>query len=257
MFADNKYTKWYFNIINNAQISNRLSNSYRRYHKININEYYESHHIIPRSLAGTNDRDNLVLLTPKEHFICHLLLTRMVTNKKHKQKMYFALWNMSNNTGRITSGRHKLSARSYKIVRQKYYQYCAGNNRNLPQEWKDKQRARRISYLVPAKKGVDNHMFEGFYITPWGKFSSALEASRECPYGLTIERVRKACRIQNESGTFKRHSPINIPKEWVGKKYSEVGFSFEKIKNNPNKEAYTKAISKRVHWKHRKQGGDV
>jgi len=39
--------------------------------------YTEEHHIIPRCLGGTDDKDNLVKLTAKEHFICHLLLTKM------------------------------------------------------------------------------------------------------------------------------------------------------------------------------------
>lgn len=38
--------------------------------------YMEVHHIIPRSLNGTNDHSNLVHLTPKEHFVCHHLLYR-------------------------------------------------------------------------------------------------------------------------------------------------------------------------------------
>ena len=39
--------------------------------------YYESHHIIPRSLKGTNDSYNIVKLTSREHFICHYLLAKM------------------------------------------------------------------------------------------------------------------------------------------------------------------------------------
>lgn len=54
----------------------------KRYHDIissrvnlkrekSANFYFELHHILPKSLGGTNAADNLVLLTPKEHFICH------------------------------------------------------------------------------------------------------------------------------------------------------------------------------------------
>ena len=45
-FLKNKYTKWYYSIINNAQ--NR-----------EINDYTESHHIIPKSLGGNNSIENL------------------------------------------------------------------------------------------------------------------------------------------------------------------------------------------------------
>jgi len=39
--------------------------------------YSEVHHILPRSLGGTDDPDNLVRLTAREHFIVHYLLAKM------------------------------------------------------------------------------------------------------------------------------------------------------------------------------------
>lgn len=37
-------------------------------------EYHERHHIIPKCLNGTNDKNNLIDLYAKEHFIAHKLL---------------------------------------------------------------------------------------------------------------------------------------------------------------------------------------
>jgi len=42
--------------------------------------YTEKHHILPRSLKGSDDPSNLVSLTGREHWIAHLLL-----NKIHKK----------------------------------------------------------------------------------------------------------------------------------------------------------------------------
>ena len=39
-----------------------------------LNGYYETHHIIPRCKFGSNDEDNLVLLTYREHVLAHMLL---------------------------------------------------------------------------------------------------------------------------------------------------------------------------------------
>lgn len=39
--------------------------------------YSEKHHIIPRSLGGSDNTDNIVSLTAREHFICHYILTKM------------------------------------------------------------------------------------------------------------------------------------------------------------------------------------
>ena len=40
-------------------------------------EKFERHHIVPRSLGGSDNKDNLVRLTLREHYIAHLLLCRI------------------------------------------------------------------------------------------------------------------------------------------------------------------------------------
>ena len=42
-----------------------------------IESYTESHHIVPRCMGGTDDKDNLVCLTPEEHYVAHQLLTKI------------------------------------------------------------------------------------------------------------------------------------------------------------------------------------
>lgn len=39
--------------------------------------YKENHHILPRSIGGTDDKENLVFLTGREHWIAHLLLHKI------------------------------------------------------------------------------------------------------------------------------------------------------------------------------------
>lgn len=39
--------------------------------------YVERHHIIPRCMGGSDEKDNLVALTPEEHFLCHVLLVKI------------------------------------------------------------------------------------------------------------------------------------------------------------------------------------
>ena len=39
--------------------------------------YSEKHHILPKSLGGNDEEENLICLTAREHFICHWLLTKM------------------------------------------------------------------------------------------------------------------------------------------------------------------------------------
>jgi|LakMenEpi03Aug12_release.lakeMendotaPanAssembly.Ray.scaffolds.fasta_scaffold186816_3 hypothetical protein len=44
------------------------------------NEYFEKHHIIPRCMGGKDDPDNVVKLTPEEHYVAHLLLVKIYDN---------------------------------------------------------------------------------------------------------------------------------------------------------------------------------
>lgn len=63
------YNKIYYSIINKARP--------RGINKRNIDGYYEWHHIIPKCLGGSNNNDNYVLLTAREHFIAHILLHKI------------------------------------------------------------------------------------------------------------------------------------------------------------------------------------
>ena len=78
IFLENKYSKVYFSIIRSAKSTPRIG-------------YTEKHHIIPKSLGGDNSKENLVRLSAREHFVCHLLLTRMVNNPKKLMSLRFAV----------------------------------------------------------------------------------------------------------------------------------------------------------------------
>jgi len=72
------HQKVYDTIIEKARSENRIKNN---------GTYYEDHHIIPKCLNGDNERENRVLLTAREHFICHKLLTYIY---KGNYKIYHA-----------------------------------------------------------------------------------------------------------------------------------------------------------------------
>jgi hypothetical protein len=39
--------------------------------------YMERHHVLPKCIGGTDESNNLVLLTPEEHYVAHLLLVKI------------------------------------------------------------------------------------------------------------------------------------------------------------------------------------
>ncbi len=118
MFIDNKYRRAYNNIIYKAKNQNREKDK---------DVYYELHHIIPRSLSYEmrNDKNNLVFLTAKEHFICHLLLPKFVMSKNHIIKMNWALHRMVfNNSNRMI---RKYTSAQYELVRKIHSKNMSGD----------------------------------------------------------------------------------------------------------------------------------
>lgn len=67
------YQKHYNLLINNASSENRKKGNRSDTNYV----YYERHHIIPKCISGTNHKTNLVLLTPKEHYVAHQLLVKI------------------------------------------------------------------------------------------------------------------------------------------------------------------------------------
>lgn len=124
----NKYTKYYHLIIEHRKQNPPLE------------QYTERHHIVPRSLGGSNDPENLIDLTAREHFICHWLLTKMYTGEA-RGKMINALWMMrAQNPDQRRYG-SKITGRIYENLREEYAAYISKLNtgRIQPPEEKVKQ----------------------------------------------------------------------------------------------------------------------
>lgn len=54
---------------------------------------YELHHIVPKCIGGFDIRDNMVLLTHKEHIICHELLCNIYPNERGLQYCFDLMTN--------------------------------------------------------------------------------------------------------------------------------------------------------------------
>lgn len=114
-FIDNKYQKWYNNII-----TNRMKNPI-------LNGYKERHHIIPKCCGGNNKKENLIYLTAKEHFICHSLLVEIFRKTKYYSKLLYAFMCMK----RDINGNRYLNSRLYS-------KYCEEYAKDLSNKMKTK-----------------------------------------------------------------------------------------------------------------------
>lgn len=77
--------------------------------------YFEVHHIKPRSLGGGNEPENLIRLTPEDHYFAHLLLA-----KAHGGSLWYGLVAMTvNSSGRKFSEGYLRRARKIVSVARK------------------------------------------------------------------------------------------------------------------------------------------
>jgi hypothetical protein len=116
------YQKIYDQIIERAIKGNRQKGK---------DVYYEAHHIIPKFLEGSNEQKNLVLLTAREHYICHRLLTRLYPGNR---KAIYTFWMMSTG-GNRAQPRYRPSSRVYEEAKELYKL----SDRSQSQESKDKK----------------------------------------------------------------------------------------------------------------------
>jgi hypothetical protein len=105
-----KYCLWYRNIITKA-----LKRNDNKTNLIKKFGYVELHHILPRCMCDNEDqikdKVNHIYLTAREHFICHLVLSRMFP-ENYKLKHAITSFQMSRN------GKRKLSSGQYAIIKK-------------------------------------------------------------------------------------------------------------------------------------------
>jgi hypothetical protein len=133
---DNKYTKWYINLCRKAALRAATKKEAKE-----LLGYVESHHVLPVSfkLGGEKDNANLVHLTAREHYVVHLLLTR-ITVGEYQSKMFSAFVIMSGRKVYDSNSRiyEKLleAARLDKKKRQTGRPcHSAEHKRNLSEKW--------------------------------------------------------------------------------------------------------------------------
>ena len=96
------YVNVYYSIV-----KNRLDNP--------VEGYVERHHIVPKSEGGTDNDDNIVALTAREHYICHLLLAKIYND----YKMYSAVVFMQCKTKRQKRD-FKFNSHLYEQIRKDF-----------------------------------------------------------------------------------------------------------------------------------------
>ncbi len=103
------YLRIYSNLIANAKIRQTT-------------EYTESHHIIPRCRGGSDERENLIRLTAREHYLAHWLLAKGYRDRK----LVFAWRAMA-----MDPLGKRYSSHTFKYAREAWSRAIAEANRGL------------------------------------------------------------------------------------------------------------------------------
>lgn len=82
--------------------------------------YKEKHHIVPRCIGGTDKGNNLVDLTPEEHYLCHLLLVKIHPNNIRLVKAAMFMVSSNDNV--------KRNNKAYGWLRRQFSDYMRGPN---------------------------------------------------------------------------------------------------------------------------------
>jgi hypothetical protein len=201
IFIDNKYSRVYYDIVNRAAARTLAQGSYK-----------EKHHIVPRSfysrrsktgwLSGdSEDPSNLVYLTAKEHFICHMLLYR-ITEGLARYKMSFALKRF------VYAKEHQqhMTSRKYQYIRSANAEQMRG--KPCSPETREKIRQGNLKRSPPsletrAKLSAAAHRRKGF--TPEG-LVRVVESNKN---RVWTEEMKAKLRAHNLGKT--NHSQKGIP----------------------------------------------
>lgn len=183
----NKYEKYYNLIIEH------------RKHNPLVDQYTERHHIIPRSLGGTDTPENIVALSAREHFICHWLLTKMYTGEA-RGKMINAMYLMRGNSTYQKRYKSKITARIYENLREEYAAYISKLNKGRVQPPEEK--AKQIAAITGRKRAP--------FTDEWRRNLSKNHKSKR---GFDTSHSLETRKKMSEKAKGRKQSPETIAKK--------------------------------------------
>jgi len=162
----------------------------RKYRIIPKNVYTEIHHIIPKCYGGDKSKENMIVLTAREHFIAHLILW-----KCYGGKMATAFWFMNNNQ----KYSYKTSGKSFSNLREAQSEessrYMKGKRVGDKNPSKRPEVAKKIS-TTHIKRGVS----KGKNNPNFGK-----EGNRGSKWFWTEEQKQALKEIRKKQKEYERH----------------------------------------------------
>lgn len=121
------YTRIYNQIIERAQTRK-------------LEGYVEKHHIVPKCIGGLDVKENIVELTAREHFLCHMLLCEIYPQE---YKLKHALFLMAIGKQKVKEKTYVIGSRVYERLKEEYSAMLTGKKQS--QDTKNKKSKSMLS----------------------------------------------------------------------------------------------------------------
>lgn len=130
--------------------------------------YMEEHHILPVSMGGTDDIDNLVKLTAKEHYVAHHLLYKIYRNRE-MTLAFMLMVNVKRNGQKF-----KITAKTYQKLKEDNSRVRSIAMTGKPssakgKNWSTESRAKLSRTNTGHKRGNGGAHFKGKHHTEESK----------------------------------------------------------------------------------------
>lgn len=176
-----------------------------------VGSYYETHHILPKCLGGTNESDNLIDLYAHEHFIAHKLLAIENPNNQKLVNAY-AIMAFTKNPNHQ---RQELTPSEYEQARKAF-------SNSMKEKWKDENYRKMQSNVLHNRWKDSNYRKQqserrtelNFKMWADSNFKQKMrEKTRERWSNMTEEQLnkhrelmqKKSNQLWNDSTYIKKH----------------------------------------------------
>lgn len=188
-----------------------------------ITGYTENHHIIPKCVGGSNNKWNMVRLTAKEHYVCHMLLCEIYPEEN---KLKYGFWRMCNvNNNEFQHRNYRVSGMIYERLKKEISKIVSENRKGKPTtkgykhtiESKLKIKESRATQVITndaKKKMSEAHKNKLWYFNDEGKHLRTFpDDPRIIEEGWKKGRIggKELSKIANE-GRREKYSTIEPPK---------------------------------------------
>ncbi len=202
---------------------------HRRQQEVITEGYSEKHHIVPRSLGGSDDKENLVKLTAREHFICHYLLVKIYEERTSNWYKMVKAFNMMKTTS--NNQERYFNSRLYEALKYAFSEtqsFCQSGEKNSQHgtTWINNLKLRKIKKVSLNKLQIE--LDNGW---KKGRCLSNKEFTKERKHGFRLYMIRKLFKKikKRKIRQAKKEKQILKLTNWYNI-YKEVGFNeFVKI----------------------------